>query len=122
MTLFRLEKKSIKMRSAILRDIYKDNLRMTGKLRDDARKPKRIRKGNLVLIGILPILAVLGYIFLDNFYFLAPALSRENPGIAKAAAAPGETLRRENPAPGNIAGNSLTPAQYNVFLNEVQAP
>lgn len=110
------------MRSAMLRDIYKDNLRMTGKLRDDSHKTKRIRKGNLVLIGILPLLAVLAYIFVDNFYFLEPALSRENTTIAKLPAEPQETVRQQDPALDSIAGNSLTPAQYNAFLNEVQAP
>lgn len=119
MRIFRSEKKKKRIKSDILKEVYKDNLKMSGQAGEPEGKPKRLTLRNLLVIGTLPLLAILVYILLNNFYFLENTLSQGNTY---------SSYNMEDSSPDSetdlieTRGNSLSPSQYNAFLNKVQVP
>lgn len=119
MRLFRPEKKKKKIKSSILKDIYKDNLKMSGQAGEPENKPKKLSVRNLLVIGSLPLLAILVYILLNNFYFLENTYSQ---GSITSSSPMIKSSGENEPGLKEQAGRKLNPSQYNAFLNKEQVP
>lgn len=119
MRLFQSEKKRNKIKSAILRDVFKDNLKMSGKAGEPDSKQKGQSLRNLLLIGALPLIAILVYILLNNSYFLEHTHSQDNTYSFFEFK---DSSQEKEPELNEASGNNVTPSQYNTFLNEVQVP
>lgn len=116
MTLRRADKKKQKMRGAILREIYKDNLRMADKT-DTYRRQRR--KRNLTAIGSLSLLAIVLFVFVNHTAFFAPQVSQEPRSVSADA---GAIARHSGAKPVITGENPLTPSQYGTLLQETGAP
>ncbi len=104
------------MRSSILREIYKDNLRMGEKATYKQRRRKRIK---LTALGSLFLLTLLIYVLLNHSTFFARTTAQQ-PGSSfpdTRLIQPDIQLKSKG-----MSGNKLTPSRYRTFLNEVQTP
>ena len=109
----RTEKKQEKIKTTILKDIYKENLRMTGKAAD-SKKRKKNKKISLVRISSIALPAVLIFIFLNNF-----AIQEARSGFSK----PQFSYAQDSVPEFNETGaDNPTPSRYDNFLNELQVP
>ncbi|MCK5059075.1 MAG: N-acetylmuramoyl-L-alanine amidase [Candidatus Aminicenantes bacterium] len=119
MKLFRSETKKKRIKNAMLKEIYKDNLKISGQAEYPEKKPKWPIVRNLMAIGLLPLLAILVYILLNNFYFLGHTHSQAKPNNASTLA---NSTREEVSGFIEPAGYGVNPSQYQAFLSESQVP
>jgi N-acetylmuramoyl-L-alanine amidase len=117
--IFRPEKKRKRIKSAILKDIYKDNIKISEEAATPGDKPKKPIVGNLLVIGSLPLLAILVYILLNNFYFLGYTHSE---GYNTSSSPIFKSSGENEPGLEKTVGNKLNPSRYNAFLNKEQVP
>jgi len=113
------ERRKNKIKGAILRDIFEDNLRMAGEAGNKQKQPKR---RNFVVIASLSVLLILTYVLLSQFTLLERNRSRDiQAGFFKSP-----VINRDSDKTFNEIGESNSslppPAQYNTLLNESRMP
>ncbi len=109
-------RKEEKIKSAILREVYKDNMRMVGKAVTTQKRRKKINPG---IIGFASLFAILIYVILTNFAFLERAISRDTRDSSVKTRV---TSQDSNPEVNEGEGSNLAPSKYSTFFSESQMP
>lgn len=111
-----LARKEEKIKGAILREVYKDNMRMIGKANSTQKRRKKIKPG---IIGFATLFAILIYFILTNFAFLERAISRDNQASSVKSRV---TSQDSTPEFNEADGNNLAPSKYSTFFSESEMP
>ena len=109
-------RKQEKIRGAILKEVYRDNMRMVGKA---VSTPKRRKKINPGIIGFASLSAVLIYVILTNFVFRERPISRD---IRDSSVKTMINSQGSTPEFNKAAGSHLAPSKYSTLFSESQMP
>jgi N-acetylmuramoyl-L-alanine amidase len=115
------ERKEKKMKSSILKGVFDDNLRITGRAKKAGNNKKRQKKKNLGKISGAFFLVILVYVFFNHFDFFGHAFFKN---LSSASIQSEVTRPTQDSAPkfNETETANITPSHYNAFLVKLPVP
>lgn len=121
MKLLLSERKEKKMKSSILKGVFDDNLRITGKVKKAGNNKKRQKKNNLGKISGAFFLVILVYLFFNHFDFFSHAFFKNLPSVSIKSEIT-RPIQDSTSEFNETETGDITPSQYNAFLLKLPMP
>lgn len=115
------QRKEKKIKGAILKGIFEDNLRMISKTEKAVNNRKPLKKKNLLKISGAFSLMILIYVFLNHFGILNHALFKNLPSTSIKPEI-NRLSQDSEPRFSERETINITPSQYNAFLIKLPIP